>query len=113
MVWMFLGAAFAADCPWEAVHSVDARMTSVTVNGERFDVEGPANWAWFSRVLREECDEPAAAAYLEKWRNQRRATNWSFGIGLVVTPWAWVATPFTATSAGKWRQSMVVALAES
>jgi hypothetical protein len=100
---MLVSLAFAGkDCPFVSeFDSVSSGMTWVSLDGERRRVVGRAAWSRFARELRD-CDMDNAAFALERWRSQRRTTNITGVFGLVSWP-VWIATPFTAMSAGKWR----------
>lgn len=98
--------AAASECRWPGeVDAVSARMTSVSIDGETIRVTGRPAWSALQADLRA-CDWDRAAQALERWRANRRATNWTAGTSLLV----WfpiVATPFTATAAGRWRETLV------
>jgi hypothetical protein len=65
-----------SDCPWQetAKPMVAATSRTVTVNGEAFDVKGPAARAQFHEVLRR-CDAEEASEAFDRWRARRRGVN--------------------------------------
>ncbi|MCB9687914.1 MAG: hypothetical protein H6735_22930 [Alphaproteobacteria bacterium] len=65
--WLSLSSALAADCPWQPQPEVTARMTSVTVNGVRYQVRGKQARQDFERTLTV-CNLPVAAGQFHAWR---------------------------------------------
>ncbi len=93
------------DCPWTEIESVSSTMTKVSINGEQRSVVGRSNWSALSRDLRD-CDADQAAANLERWRQKRRATNTTLGVGTFFLWPLWIGSAFHASAAGRWRMAM-------
>ncbi|MEQ1568600.1 MAG: hypothetical protein ABMA64_23380 [Myxococcota bacterium] len=109
MVSLLLVTTARAECPWTTIESVSADMVSITINGATYPAKGSTARAEFLSTLTRCGATPQTLDAFEDWRLMRRATNFTFGVGLVVWP-LWIATPFTATAAGARRDDLVIAL---
>ena len=67
-------SAFGQSCPWSGPVQVKAKISSVTVNGIYYDVQGPNDRRTFSDILAN-CGATEAAIHFDRWRNARIATN--------------------------------------
>ena len=102
---LLVASAFAEDdCELTAMTSVSSNMTMLFINGQPRSVKGRTNWERLAGQLRD-CDLDVAANSLERWRTQRRTTNWLVGVGLF-TFGPLVAAPFTGSAAGRWREDL-------
>ncbi len=117
MRWMFLAALLCAHqtanagCPWEGgVESAYATMTTVTINGQTFNVKGSAARAQFMSVLNECKVNGAAVAVFNEWRSMRRWTNITGIVGACCLWPVLIATPITASMAGERKTELVMLL---
>ena len=92
-------------CPWGTrVESASATMTTVTVDGETFQVRGK-NRVAFIETLRT-CGEDEAARAFQRWRFYRRLTNATAVGGVFLLP-LWAVTAGSAIAAHPAREQMI------
>lgn len=104
---LFLGFAHpatAAECPWDEVESVQAKMTKVYVNGTEYKVRGADARTAFEETLGA-CEEPEAAEEFKRWRANRRMTN-TYTALVLAGPTGLLAI-FSAINAGARKKAMV------
>ena len=106
--------SFAADCPWAGATQVDVSsgMTWVTVNGTHFSVRGSRARQEFQSVLAA-CDATSASYSFDRWRANRRATNATLALGIIVFWPVLLVSPFTALAAGAQHDQTVAAIRSS
>lgn len=100
-----LDAVPGSGCPWSEVETVAATMTTVYINGEAYYVSGYEARTQFLSYLHS-CDNPAAAASFEMWRQDRRATNITAISGIFVAP-VWIGTAIFGMRAGGHKLQMM------
>jgi len=101
-----LTAPAAASCPLaDGPRDVSATMSTVTIDGTTFDVQGDYARHQFLDTLHA-CNETQAALYFDRWRNARLATN-ATGVAGIIAPVAWVGTAAAATIAGDKKDALV------
>lgn len=99
-------ASAAETCPWPKVEDASASMSTVYVNGRSYFVRGGRNWREFEQTLND-CGEGEAARHLRAWRANRRVTNATAIVGLLVFWPALIVTPVTAILAGGQKDAML------
>jgi len=70
-------------CPWTGPLVVDAKISSVSVQGVHYDVLGPQDRRYFADLLAA-CGATEAAIHFDRWRNARVVTNATAVGGVVV-----------------------------
>ena len=102
-------ATTATECPWDGSVQASATMTTVTVNGQSYDVKGELARQSFSGMLMR-CGADDAALHFSRWRNARLGTNASAVGGVVVDDRAFFATAASALFAGRHKRDLVYSL---
>ncbi len=102
-------ASSALACPLgNTQRRVSATMTTVTIDGARWDVAGEVGRASFQNMLLS-CGEDSAAGDFDRWRNARVVTNVT-GAGGVLFPPLWIGTAGAALLSGDHRRDLVTEL---
>lgn len=98
------------DCPWdEGIQTISATMTTVTVNGETYEVRGNQAKSEFQNTLAR-CEIPTDTVKLfNQWRGFRVATNVAGGVSPIV-PLGLVASPVAGVLAGSSKSNFLYAL---
>lgn len=99
----------AAECPFGPIASSSATMTTVTINGQMYNVRGLLPRTAFREAL-VDCGEHDAAHYFSAWRRMRRWTNIGIMAGFPSVGLFWVGAGVTALRAGTQKELMLVAL---
>jgi hypothetical protein len=102
--------AYDTDCKIRSEHpKVMATMTKVTIDGAIYPVVGGGARFAFSSMLHD-CDMDSAAFAFDQWRQQRRTTNITGVVGLLVFWPLLIVTPFSAVAAGNHKAEMTAAI---
>lgn len=103
-------AASAHDsCPWTGQVWAAATMTTVTVNGATYPVQGQFARTEFHDLL-VTCGASEAALQFTRWRDARTITNATAAGGVVIDDRAFLGTIAASLFAGKHKKAMVRAL---
>ena len=105
-------AAAHDSCPWSGDVWATATMTTVTVDGETYPVQGQFARTEFHELL-VACGAAEAALQFTRWRDARTVTNATAAGGVVIDDRAFIGTLAASLFAGKHKRAMLRALESS